>query len=558
MFAETIRAEQARKQRSEEELEEILKATQESKRIQKEVEEAVKTQKKPPTALNASGVIKVAGQKRKSFSGQDPRASTMSSNGAASTPGHKRSKTMSTSGLSTSTPGRAPSTPSSRASTSKPQHVSIFSRSSNLGRSTSDSDLRKSAFTQKLDTTRTDYFRLKAMGIDPDTPIIPDTKKSLALRQQREAEERQASINRANRRTRTSTSSHSSPTSMPPPPLPQPRTTEPPPTPSASPTPARIDDDFLKQIREAREAMVEQTEWFKEQSGTLEQEIEQEEEFRRSQSSREATPVSSSGLAKANGYEYLPADSKPGFSLSRTERRIRQTGAHGLATKPLRSDSDYVPVAMSKRSALNYTSGSHSSPGRKRSHDDVEPSTETGTAHQAALYALKRPRAAVPPPQNAVPQKPRPKPAFRNGARHPYHLLQAVDPDEEEPEHLEDEHDPEEIYDEEEEEAGQPGPYPSYYQANGSYADDEEEDIEEEDENKYESGLGSDGAEYEDEEDLEEEGEEGYEYPEHYLQGGQEAYDDAATPASNPQVSRAASSAPGMSADDAFVIDDSD
>ncbi|KAJ9603754.1 actin cytoskeleton and mitosis protein [Cladophialophora chaetospira] len=556
MFAETIRAEQARKLRSEEELEEILKATKESQRIQKEVEEAIRAKEQRLSAMsNGAGIVKVAGQKRKSFSGQDMRASTMSSsNGSSSTPGHKRSKTMSTSERSISPP--------LRASISRPlPHVSIFSRTSTFGRSTSNSDLRKSV-AQKLDNTRTDYFRLKAMGIDPDTPIVPDTKKSLALRKQREAEERAASINRANRRARTSSSSQTPPPSMPPPPAPQSRTPEVQHTPSKTTTPALapVEDDFLKQIREAREAMAEETEWLKQQTGTLEQEIEQEEEFRRSQSSRAASPSSSSGLAKANGYEYLPAEGKPGTRLSRTELRIRQTGAHGLATKPLRSRSEYVPVAMSKRSALKYSHGTNASPGRKRSRNDVEPSDETETAHQAALHALKRPRAAN-HSQQAVHQKPKPRPAARNGASNPYQLLQSIDPDDEEADDVDDEHDTEELYDDEEE-PGQPGAYPSYYQANGSYAEDEEEasDLEDEDEDDHQTRRGPVDEEYQYEDEEDEDEEEEYEYPVLPDLQGQGGYEDedAATPASHLQISRAASSAPGGSVEEAFVIDDSD
>ncbi|ETI23530.1 hypothetical protein G647_05332 [Cladophialophora carrionii CBS 160.54] len=575
LFAETIRAEQARKQRSDEELEEILKAAQESRRLQKEVEEAVKMQKEPSTMPNGGEVVKVAGQKRKSFSGQDLRASTVASaNGATSVSGHKRSKTMSTSAHSSPTAGGgAPSGASLRSSTSRPpQHVSIFSRASTLGRSTSNSDLRKSASSYKLDATRTDYFRLKAMGLDPDTPIVPDTKETLAFRRRREAEERQASINRANRRLRTSTSDQSPPTAMPPPPLPRAQTTETQQTPRTRPPPAptSVEDDFLKQIREAREAMAEQTEWFKQQAVTLEKEIAQDDEFRKSQSSLDAgSPVSSSGLAKVNGFEYLPADTKPGFTLSRTELRIRQTGAHGLATKPLRSTADYVAVAMSKKSALNYSGGSHSSPGRKRPHNDVESSDEISSAHKAALHALKRPRAASHHIQVATPQKP--KPTARKSGGNPYQLLQTVDSDEEEVEDLSgNDGDTAESYDEEEELHGQPGSHPRRFEPNGNHADDEDEEeldedeLDEEDENEesylVEEGYedeDEDGDEDEDEEELDEE-DEGYRYPARYLQGDQHEYEDAATPASNPQISRAASSAPGASVDDAFVIDDSD
>ena len=36
---------------------------------------------------------------------------------------------------------------------------------------------RRLASSTRLDTTQTDYFKLKAMGIDPDTPVVPQTKK---------------------------------------------------------------------------------------------------------------------------------------------------------------------------------------------------------------------------------------------------------------------------------------------------------------------------------------------------------------------------------------------
>lgn len=38
-------------------------------------------------------------------------------------------------------------------------------------------EARRLASNARSDTTKTDYFKLKAMGIDPDTPIIPSTRK---------------------------------------------------------------------------------------------------------------------------------------------------------------------------------------------------------------------------------------------------------------------------------------------------------------------------------------------------------------------------------------------
>ena len=392
------------------------------------------------------------------------------------------------------------------------------------------------------------------MGINPATPIVPDTEETLAIRRQKEPEARQANVTKANRHARSSTSVRSQPISMPPSPPHHAQTQDVQSTITKTPTPAQVEDNFLKQIRQAREAMAEETEWLRQQSATIEQEIEQEEECRRSPSNREAdSPRSSSGLAKVNGYDYLPSDTKSGFSLSRTERRIRQTGAHGLATKPLRTRSGYVHVAMSKRSALNYSSGSHPSPDRKRSHDDITPpvSIRAAARNADALRASKKARAephhaAVGSANN---QKPRPSP--RGEGPNPYHLLQGDDEEEEEEDIKDDEHDTKELYDEADESLAH------FHHSDGDYADDDDEDIDEFDENEG-SDYGAAGEEYDDEEDdLDEDGQP-IQHPALYLQGPQDDYEDAATPVTNPQISRAASSAPGGSADDAFLIDDSD
>ncbi|KAJ4537423.1 actin cytoskeleton and mitosis protein, variant 3 [Exophiala dermatitidis] len=444
LFAQTIRAEEERKKRNEEELEEILRATQETKRLQQEVEQAAETRRAKFSVRADNNPGKVAGQKRKSFSGQEQPQPNLASprNGTASgTPvnkGHKRSRTLGTFSEPSNRTLRHTLPPgvSFRASRSKPPpHVSIFSPRSTFGRSVSgDQNLRESMSGQKVDTTHTDYFKLKAMGIDPETPIIPDTEATLALRKRREEEERKAALARASRRTTRLSSSSlqgspsagtASPSAFNPPvaspaaPTRAPTAQQQQQVNHATPSPV-VEDDFLKQIREAREALAEQAQWFKEQTVTLEREMEQEEqEFRKSShsSSRHAfessvlsippatTSVGKGGaLSRAQtGYEYRPSETKPGVSLSRTEQRIRMTGAHGLATSALgpkprtTSSSGYIPVAMSKRSAMTYKRGAEragqdpslrsyrdlSTPGmsqnrhgRKRSHDDVDADTE--------------------------------------------------------------------------------------------------------------------------------------------------------------------------------------
>ncbi len=553
-----MRAEQSKKKRSEEELQEILLAAQETKRLQQEVQEAAKA-KKLKEKQDEFAISQIVGRKRKSFSEQNMKESVMTTNGTPQLSGHKRSKTMSTSSEpSSSVMGGRPPVPSFRASTTRAPHVSIFSGKAVMGRSTSTQDLRKSTVEQKTDNTHTDYFRLKALGLDPDTPIVPDTKETLALRKRREEDERRSVMARARKRPGMPTSSvQSSPTALSPLPVEQKPAASISPfeeTPRQTPTRRPVEDDFLRQIREAREAMKEQEEWFKQQAGELEKEIEHEEEFRRSQSSRrESLTPSAAGLARANGYEYLPAETKSEFSMSRTERRIRQTGAHGLATKPLRPSSEYVPVAMSKRSALRYSGGESqtSSPARKRSHDDVDVDSALDDERYRVNrtgYAVKRPKSAQ---QVAAPQSSKVVP--RQVAQNPYELLQGVEQDEDDAE-VEDEDEEEAIYDEDE-------PSGQYYSGDyvngdgdgdGEELEEDEEDESEREREGYEDEYDEDG-DGDGDGDGEEEG--GYDYDD----GSSYEYpDEGETPLTNPEMSRAASSAPGGSADDALVLSDSD
>jgi hypothetical protein len=252
-----------------------------------------------------------------------------------------------------------------QTSTSKmtPQsRSSIYSGRSVLNPSGASEDLRRSLSGWK-DTTRTDYFRLKALGIDPDTPVVPDTKTSLERKRNRE-EENAIATSRTRARTLSATAR---------PPVPrfspqgvraietsglhQSRT-----PPNAAPykattPPAAMvdsDDDLLRQARKVRETMSEGAEWYKTYAVNIEKEIEEHDELRRSlsQASTTSSPhPSASGLAMVNGYEYLPGPEIPGRSLSRTEQRIRRTGARGLATKPIGGSGDYLAVAMSRESA---------------------------------------------------------------------------------------------------------------------------------------------------------------------------------------------------------------
>ncbi|KAJ9633901.1 actin cytoskeleton and mitosis protein [Knufia peltigerae] len=554
LIAATMKAEEAKKKRGEEELEEILQAAQETKRLQQEVREAAEA-KKLKEKQDQFAISQIVGRKRKSFSGQKPKDYRLSVESTHSSSfGHKRSKTMSTSSepSSSSVLGGRPPVPAFHASTTRPTRVSIFSGKSVFGRSTSIEDLRRSSIEQKMDNTHTDYFRLKAMGLDPETPIIPDTKETLAIRRRKEEEERQSVLTRARRRPFVPSSTQSSPPATSPLPVPAPIETSPlmpkPPAPIVGSNKPVVEDDFLKQIREAREAMKEQEDWFKQQAVELEKEMEQQEDFKKSQNSLRESVTSANGLTRVNGYEYLPSQSKLGSSLSRTELRIRQTGAHGLATKPLRVSGEYVPVAMSKKSAQQYYGGESqaSSPARKRYHEDIEFNNHLEPTFvdnsqdyhlREAGYAVKRPKSGAQsiPQQSLQPIQKSPAKVIQANT---FSLLQEAEQDENEP--LEDED--ESLEEEEDELYDEDGPDDRYY--SGDYGNAEEELEEDEDGDEHEREGYEDEVEDEEEsgEDEDESDDVGY--------GG--------TPFSNPELSRAASSAPGGSADDALVLSDSD
>ena len=358
MRIDVLEREKQKRMRGEAELEAILQAKKEKEQVQAEML-AHSTSVSSASVPNV--VQQAAGQKRKSIhvgrseeliNGHIPKKIAK---------GHHRSRTLGHAEKPLVSSGSSPTQalPTTLAPLSR---SSIFFGRPILNGPRTSQDQRQSPSGRK-DTTRTDYFKLKALGIDPDTPIVPDTKASLERKRQRE-EELVTAATRTRARTLSSTTR---------PPVPQfsppgakasgisgvEQSLTPPNTNMLTATTSRPgkvadnDDDLLRQIREVREAMTEDTQWFKTQAVNIEKEIEEQEELRRSasQSSARSSPhPSASGMSKANGYEYLPGPEIPGRNLSRTELRIRRTGAHGLATKPIGGSGDYLAVAMSRDS----------------------------------------------------------------------------------------------------------------------------------------------------------------------------------------------------------------
>lgn len=538
-----------KKKRSEKELEMILKVGEESKRIQAEMQRRQATANKE-RELQKAEQPQIAGSKRKSFA--ESTATTPKTEGTSRFINHKRSRTIG--GMQPPpTPNRVPQT-----GTTQDFRHSIFSPRSSLNRSTSGSNLRQSVLRAKQDDTKTDYFRLLANGIDPDTPLVPLTARQVEAKERKDREEREAAVARAHNRRRVNstaprgsqsvTSATTSPAASP-----QPAPTVPSPTPSASRSVYDPQtDDLLQQLREARLALENDTTWFKEQASKIEKEAQEEERLRSSTSSH-PSPQVGHGLTIVDGHAYSPA---PPQSMSRVEARIRRLGSK-LAYKPVGQQSERV----SRQSSLRYSSDQHEeeieqeietngTAKKRRRRGDIDrsyrPSKDDMQEDEEDLDMSPQKRIknnVIPTVRHTLPAK-APAPQY-NPASNRF----AFGDEEEQSE--------EDILGDGEDE--------EYYQRNGVQGIPHQQYL-------ANAILGDDEEDY-DEEDLEEDDEEGEEDDsddEGYAQGGYVSYpnlhqqsshlygyEEAATP-NTQATSRATSSGPGATVEDALVLSDSD
>lgn len=186
---------------------------------------------------------------------------------------------------------------------------------------------RKAIPNAKSDTTQTDYFRLKALGIDPDTPVVPSTKK----RNWDSAE-----LNGTSRSSRFSPLPHSLST------LASGSSPVGPPTQNSykpsNPALAEDEDEALfAQLRSIREALAESQQWMQSERQSLEGSMTPQS---KSQSRSHQTQPQTSTL------DLTPSDSNEtpaqrrlkeikerGHRPSRTEMRLRAMGDKALLPK---------------------------------------------------------------------------------------------------------------------------------------------------------------------------------------------------------------------------------
>ena len=217
---------------------------------------------------------------------------------------HKRSRTIGDSIMS------APPRPMTRTPYKSRMDVSKV-RDGSLLSDILMKQARRLAPNARSDTTRTDYFQLKALGIDPDTPAVPSTRKRTRGEMEIDGAENSRgtplSSPHPSHSRRLSTSQ----------PAPQ--------TPSNSAkasVPADDDDDeqLFAQIRSIREALAESEQWCKSEKESLEK-------------SMTPQPANPPPTKETPAQRRLRELRERGRTPSRTEVRLRAMGDKALLPK---------------------------------------------------------------------------------------------------------------------------------------------------------------------------------------------------------------------------------
>lgn len=169
---------------------------------------------------------------------------------------------------------------------------------------------RRLAPNARSDTTRTDYFQLKARGIDPDTPVVPSTKKR--TRDEMEIEGAESSMGtvllspRSTQSTRLSASQSATQTQPNPP--------------KASGSADDDDEELFAQIRSVREALAESEQWCRSERESIEK-------------SMTPQPETSPPNNETPAQRRLREIRERGRTPSRTELRLRAMGDKALLPK---------------------------------------------------------------------------------------------------------------------------------------------------------------------------------------------------------------------------------
>jgi len=170
----------------------------------------------------------------------------------------------------------------------------------------------------KIDTTNTDYFRLKALGLDPDTPVVPLTSKKRVRGVDNMRSEKRSKQSpdqdfikvQSSKPAVTQVYQHNDVQTTP-------RSK------STSPDEGDSDEALFARLRKVRDAMSDSISWFL------------------SERTRSERPNSGGHEASLNESPAQKRLSEFHKTPSRTEQRLRTTGAHGLLPKAWASNPSW-------------------------------------------------------------------------------------------------------------------------------------------------------------------------------------------------------------------------
>lgn len=284
---------------------------------------------------------------------------------------HKRTRT-----LPTSTPitinrvdsrPQVASTPdgvfrASATSNSSPQNATSSKASNSGPRWTPQEGWRKrEPETRKsVNRTHTDYFRLKARNIDPETPFVPDTQKTIEVKNSRLAQQDReeelnnfaSSLNRGRKDTLVAANGVTSTT---------PKAIAAPSQTKEIPDSVKRANALLESFKKINSQIDEATKDLRETNIELRAQQEVEHRARQSipsyhspydqspssnySSERSFTPGQTTNV---NGYAFTP-----GRSLSRSEARLRMSGGSGLAYRdPTEFEAEIKQLQMRQKQVL--------------------------------------------------------------------------------------------------------------------------------------------------------------------------------------------------------------
>ena len=166
---------------------------------------------------------------------------------------------------------------------------------------------RRLAPNARSDTTRTDYFQLKALGIDPDTPVVPLTKKRTKDEIKSDAAESSTGTTLSSPRPTTSSR----------PSVSQPATQTQPKSAKVSGSAHDDDEELFAQIRSIREALAESEQWCRSERQSIEK-------------SMTPQPERSPPTTETPAQRRLREIRERGPTPSRTEVRLRAMGDRAL------------------------------------------------------------------------------------------------------------------------------------------------------------------------------------------------------------------------------------